>query len=341
MANYSDIKGTTIQSVATDPTNAPDGQVWYNTATLQLKMEGGNYGSAPFTFAEAADLPAFKSTAAGGGTKSAAWITGGGGSPPAGAPATFLYNGASWTTSGPLSRPSQSNGMGSAGTSTAGVVWAGTNPYSNATEKFDGSSWSSSGAFPIAGSYGNGAGTQGAALSISLYQGSPFGICNEFNGSSWSGGGTLPNNNYSVGGCGTQTAGVAVGGEPAPNPAGGTQHQQYNGSSWTASTVLPSTRIFYGNGVVGKQDDTLVMGGTSPSPTTPTSTEYWNGSSWAAQGTLPIGKYGTASGNNAPSGSSAILMGGGPSTPVDSRVKVIEGIPGPGTPSTRSLSSAT
>lgn len=340
MANYSDIKGTTIQSVATDPTNAPDGQVWYNTETLQLKMEGGNYGNAPFTFAEGGLLPAWKSTGAGGGTKSAAWITGGGGSPPAGAPATFLYNGSSWTTSGPLSRGSQTNGMGSAGTSTAGVVWCGTNPYASATEKFDGSAWATSGNFPVSGSYGNGVGSQGAALSVSLYQGTPFGICNHFNGTSWSGGGTIPNNNYSVSGCGTLSAGVAVGGEPAPNPAGGTQHQHYNGSSWTAKTTLPSIRIFYGNGTVGRQDDTLSMGGTSPSPASETSSDYWNGTAWAAQGSLPVNKYGTGAGNNAPSGGSAIIMGGGPASPVDQRAKTIEGIAAPGTPSARALSSA-
>ena len=338
MANYSDIKGTTISLTSSDPSNPIDGQVWYNSSTFQLKMEGGNYGNAPFTFGTLAPLPERKATAAGGGSKAATWVTGGGQLTPTSAPQTYLYNGSSWTTSGPLGRSSQTNGMGSAGVSTAGVVWCGTNPYNNATEKFDGSSWSTSGNFPVSGSYGNGCGTQGAALSVSIYQGSPFGICNEFNGSSWSGGGTIPNNNYSVGGCGTLSAGVAVGGEPAPNPSGGTQHQFYNGSSWTSNTSLPFSRTFYGNGVMGKQDDTLVMGGGGG--TAPTTTEYWNGSAWAAQGTLPVASSSTSCGNNGPSGSTSITMGNGTSSPVDLRDTVMEGISGPGTPSARAISSA-
>ena len=230
--------------------------------------------------------------------------------------------------------------MGSAGLSTAGVVWAGTNPYTNATEKFDGSAWATSGNYPVSGSYGNGCGTQGAALGVSLYQGSPFGICNEFNGSSWSGGGTIPNNNYSVGACGTLSAGVAVGAEGAPNPGAGSQHQFYNGSSWTSNTSIPFNRAFYGNGVMGKQDDTLVMGGQSGPPTAPTTTEYWNGSAWAAQGTLPVGSASTSCGNNGPSGATSITMGNGTSSPVDVRDTVMEGIAAAGTPSARAISSA-
>ena len=69
MANYSDIKGTTISSTSSDPSNTIDGQVWYNSSTFELKMEGGNYGSAPFTFGTLAPLPERKATSAGGGSK--------------------------------------------------------------------------------------------------------------------------------------------------------------------------------------------------------------------------------------------------------------------------------
>jgi hypothetical protein len=40
-------------------------------------MEGGNYGSAPFTFGTLAPLPERKATSAGGGSKAATWVTGG------------------------------------------------------------------------------------------------------------------------------------------------------------------------------------------------------------------------------------------------------------------------
>jgi hypothetical protein len=226
--------------------------------------------------------------------------------------------------------------MGSAGVSTAGVVWAGTNPYNNATEKFDGSSWSTSGNLPTSGSYGNGCGTQGAALSISLYQGSPFGVCNEYNGSSWSGGGTIPNNNYSVGGCGTQTAGVCVGGDPAPNPPGGTQHQHYNGTSWTAKTSLPANRTYYGNGVIGSQDDTYASAGGDP--TSGLSGEYFNGTAWTSQGTLPSLRGGASSTNAQSNGSeNGLIMAGG--SPISATVLTIA--PSVGAPASRDISVAT
>jgi hypothetical protein len=336
MANYSDIKGTTVLTVTSDPTDAIDGQIWYNSTDLELKSQGATYGA--FAFSEIADLPNWKSTGAGGGKTTAAWITGGSDSQPL-FQETYLYNGASWTTSGNLARGSQASGSGSAGLSTAGLIWGGGNPRTNASEKFDGSSWSTSPNFPSAGNYSNGCGLQNAALSISRDDGTPWGQCFEFDGSSWATGGTLPFASYSQGGSGIQTAGVSAGGEGNPDPAAKTQHSNYNGTSWTAKTTMTIGRAFYGNGVAGPQGDTLVMGGQSGPPAAPTATEYWNGSAWATQGTLPLEKYSTATGNNNPSVSSALLMGGGASTPVDQRAKVLQGIPAADTPAARTVNT--
>jgi len=333
MANYSDIKGTTVLTVTSDPTDAIDGQIWYNSTDLQLKAQGATYG--PFAFSEIADLPNWKSTSAGGGSTTAAWITGGSTTQPL-APETYLYNGASWTTSGNLIRTSQTGGSGSAGLSTAGLIWGGGNPYTNGTEKFDGSTWTASTNFPTAAAYTNGCGIFEAALSISRDDGAPYGQCFEFDGTSWATGGTLPASSAAQGGAGIQTAGVSAGTSATPTNQ---QHNHYNGTSWTAKTSMTIGRAFYGNGVAGLQNDTIVMGGQSGPPAAPTAAEYWNGSAWATQNTLPLAKYGTSTGNNNPSVSSALLMGGGDSTPVDQRAKVLQGTPTADTPAARTVST--
>jgi hypothetical protein len=331
MANYSDIKGTTISAVSSDPTNPIDGQVWYNSTDYILKAQGATLG--PRVIGTGTSMPTAKGTSAGGGSITAAWITGG---PNDGT--TFHWDGASWTSAPSLSRgSSQTNGMGSAGLQTSGLVWAGTNPYTNASEAYNGTSWSGTPSIPTGGSYGNGIGIQPSALSVSLYQGSPFGVCFEYNGSSWSGGGTIPNNNYSVGGCGTQTAGVCVGGEAAPNPPGGTQHQHYNGSSWTAKASLPDNRVYYGNGgVIGSQDDTYASAGGQPS--SGLSGEYFNGTAWTSQGTLPSLRSGASSTNSQSNGSeNGLIMAGG--SPISATVLTIA--PSVGAPASRDISVAT
>jgi len=47
MATYITIKGITIQSLASDPSNLTAGQLWYNTTSGTIK---GYNGSATVTF---------------------------------------------------------------------------------------------------------------------------------------------------------------------------------------------------------------------------------------------------------------------------------------------------
>ena len=54
MTTFKGIRGTTIRSASTDPTNPETGQIWYNSTTAQLKgyqtggtwASGGNLGTA-------------------------------------------------------------------------------------------------------------------------------------------------------------------------------------------------------------------------------------------------------------------------------------------------------
>ena len=60
MAEYKTIKGTTIQSLASDPPTIAKGQIWYNTTTgaLRAAVLSGTWASGPA-------FPANISTAAG------------------------------------------------------------------------------------------------------------------------------------------------------------------------------------------------------------------------------------------------------------------------------------
>ena len=42
MADYKGIKGFKVQSLASDPSNPIEGQVWYNTTTALLKFYDGS-----------------------------------------------------------------------------------------------------------------------------------------------------------------------------------------------------------------------------------------------------------------------------------------------------------
>ena len=46
MANYKDIHGTNIETVASDPSNPVNGQVWYNSTDQELKGFTSNQAGA-------------------------------------------------------------------------------------------------------------------------------------------------------------------------------------------------------------------------------------------------------------------------------------------------------
>ena len=98
MANYKDIHGTNIETVASDPDNPVVGQVWYNSTEQKLKGLSENPTGSWATGG------ALNSARAGGGavgTQTAALFFGGDG--PSGKIAlNESYNGSSWTEVGDL-----------------------------------------------------------------------------------------------------------------------------------------------------------------------------------------------------------------------------------------------
>ena len=163
MANYSDIKGFTVQTLSTDTiANQAAGGAWASGGNLN----NGVVGNCGF------------------GTYTAAVSVGGYRSPGTTA-AVEHYDGSSWTTA--TSIPAATDNVGSCGTRTAGLIYGGQRPpNTNATFEYDGTNWTSGGNLNTARRTIVGAGTQTAALAALGAIDPPFTAeAEQYNGSSW------------------------------------------------------------------------------------------------------------------------------------------------------------
>ena len=182
-----------------------DGSVWTNstvyplsigfiagcgTQTATLTGGGSTYTTAANKFngtswTAATAVPYGAEAASLFGSDTAA-IFFGGGDGPGGYPAQAVaYNGTSWTASPSLNNSSRYGSLAT-GTNTAGLAAGGASPINSNTEKWNGSTWTNSGAVPFV-TYnvsGSGVGTQTAAM---LWFGDPTNTTTQyFNGTSWS-----------------------------------------------------------------------------------------------------------------------------------------------------------
>jgi hypothetical protein len=183
---------------------------------------------------------------------------------------TYLFTSNSWTT-GPSTPGSVARYYGAAGGTggqSAMIKFNGEAPggsVSNATEIWNGSSWSSGNNTLVAGEGSEGFGTSTAAVGFSYGPSQPQAYVMEYDGTSWTAGGAFPitGKNKSLGG--TLTAGIATGGNGTPD----TINALYDGTSWTVS---PQSRPIGGaqppKGEVGTQGSHLAV--AVPSPTTAT-----------------------------------------------------------------------
>tara|TARA_R110001606_G_scaffold374428_2_gene532271 strand:- start:14 stop:1000 length:987 start_codon:yes stop_codon:yes gene_type:complete len=180
-----------------------------------------------------------------------------------------------WATGGNLNNNSMR--LGSAGTQTAGLAFAGQEPGPiNHTETYNGTSWSDPGAnYPASIEDLTGSGSQTSALG---YGGaSSTTSSNSWNGSSWTGAPSMNVGHEQFAGCGpSNTAALAFGGN-----SGGYQSacESYNGS-WANSNVMNTAR--YGLGGAGSSTLAIAAGGGYEVGTGPTAkgmqTELYNGS---------------------------------------------------------------
>jgi len=286
MAKYSDIKGFTVQTLASD--------------TIASQQAGG-------TWASGTAMSTARDYVAGWAEDSDACLIAGGSTN-----ATELYNGTSWTEKNDMSAPG--NPMYArhpVGTTTAALAAGGGSPYQSTVEQWDGTNWTEVGDLVTATSFGSNSpvGTTTAGLIAGgLLSGGAFSAINQtYNGSSWSDANELNEGRAYCAGLGTTTAALEVGGQPA-GPTFGNKVEQWDGSSWTELSEFNTSRARGTAG--GTTTSALFYGGAvGPSSTTTAVTEFWNGTSWTELSDLSTARQRGGGGGTL---ASAIMAGGRP-----------------------------
>jgi hypothetical protein len=129
--------------------------------------------------------------------------------------------------------------MGDFGAQTSSIA-AGGSPPTNASESYNGTSWTSTS--PINTTRYDVAGAGASNTSGIIFGGNapPFSATESWNGTSWTTVNSLNTARRFLAGCGIQTAALAIGGEAPTGITGATE--KYNGTTWTTTTPLTTIR---------------------------------------------------------------------------------------------------
>ena len=151
MATYKEIFGKQVKFLSTDPANAAEGQIWYNSTSDTFKTL-----LATEAWSAGASLATSRQLGASAGTQTAALMAGG--QNPSNTALTEEYNGSGWSTGGDLTTP-RSQFSGGFGLQTAAVAASGyTTTNVTNSEEYDGSAWTAGNAVNTARREGGGAG---------------------------------------------------------------------------------------------------------------------------------------------------------------------------------------
>jgi hypothetical protein len=206
---------------------------------------------------------------------------------------TEEYNGSTWA-SGNNMNTARSGAVSGGGQSETDTFAAGGNAgpaRTNATEFYDGTSWTTQSATLATArdSTATGGGQSGAYVAGG-FSPSVTGNTEEYSrsssiitGAAWASGGAIGTALQDPTGFGLQTAAVIFGGETAPG-AFVTTTQNYDGSTWTASGAYPISVTK--SAAAGTQTSGLGIAGGNPYGVT-TVSEY-GGSTWTAGGAYPV-----------------------------------------------------
>ena len=306
MSGYNEIRGLRVKYLSDDPANAEDGQVWYNSTTGNLRVEGIQGTAA---WASGGNLNTSRAGLTGFGTQTAAIAANGDTYPPATGRFTNAaeeYNGATWTGVSPTNTSTNFGGSSKLSPASAGSVFGG-EPVSARHEYWDGSSWSEQTDMNTPRYGSAGAGTQTSSLAMAGI--SDTDATEEWDGSSWTTAANVPFATFITPGAGSQTAAIIFGGNnPAINTTG-----EYDGSGWTLGGNMITTRA--GMGGSGTQTATLAFGGGNPPGTYLTATEEYDGTAWSTRPSMATARRSLGS-----SGSSSAALGFGGYTGAKSAV---------------------
>jgi len=284
MAEYKNIKGFTVQTLATD--------------TIASQAAGGSWASG-------GDLNTGRNGLRGAGISQTATVVFGGNDGSV-TGKTENYNGSSWTETTDLNT-GKTNAVGT-GTYTAAIA-----AYTSTAETWNGSSWTEVSEMNTSRQEVGSLGTSTAALAIGN-QNAASGIVEQWNGSTWTEVNDLTTAVGVTAGFGTTSAGNAAGGGIAPG-ASVANNQSWNGSSWTEVGDLNQNRYF--GSASGTSTSGLVFAGYRSSPASEiANTESWNGTSFTEQADLSTARFTGGPAHNSTQADS-LLAGGNPSNKVN------------------------
>jgi len=218
---------------------------------------------------------------------------------------------AAWSSGGNLNT-ARGGTNNAAGDKTAGVTFGGQVPpgRSDATEEYDGTSWTSVTNTPAARRSYLVTGTQTASLLCGGQPPTPTANGDaetyEYNGSSFTETSDINNQRDSAAGAGTQTAGLAIGGRTRPGSTfvPNANVEEYDGSTWTTANAMPANNS-NSTGATGPQ--TAAVFATAK----PAHVASYDGTNWTAitaTQQIPDSYGGTGV---AGTSSSDVYMGGG------------------------------
>ena len=286
MAGYNTIRGLRVKYLSADPAGAEDGQVWYNSTTGNLRVDG-ILGTA--AWASGGVYPTAVSVNSAAGTQTAA-IGFGGSLSPGTSNASNTYDGNSWTATPTINTSRFNAGSAKNGSQTAALMIAGNSgTETNVCEEYNGSTWASVNNYPVsAREHDQGTGTQTSALCSAGYTGSYIATTCTYDGTNWTAlGGPSDMNAARFAGTtvGTQTSAVMFAGT---SPVGTGLVESWDGSTWSEEAATFNTPRNAG-GSAGTSGNAIFFGG-EPVPAG-TATENWNGTSFATTASMATPRY--------------------------------------------------
>ena len=313
MANYKELEGFSVQTLATDPdTPGWVGSIFYNSTSGTFKTVKPG-GLPAGTWASGGDRPAGVQGGTGFGSGSTSGLAATGNLYPSTVVTADVqtYDGSSWTEVGNVNTARKYLAASGGAPQTAGIIFAGgLNPgpgtrYTNA-EVWNGSSWTETGDLNTARDNIRGAGASSTAALA--FGGVPQTTYTEnWNGSAWTEVADLNTAKANGAGFGTNTNAIAAG---TDTPALSGETESWNGTSWTEVSDLNTGRSYaFG---FGTSTSGIVAGG-APDPKA--ETEFWNGTSWTEVADLGSARW---AGNyqNGSSGTNGLVSGGIPAAPL-------------------------
>ena len=211
--------------------------------------------------------------------------------------------------------PTSTAGMFGAGITTANVTYGGS-PSLPAANKYDGTTWTSTGGLLTGRDDMSGGGTQTAAFAV----GGGYPVKDQmetFDGSTWSEDNDLNTARAKLGGAGTTTSAIVAGGEPSSHTD---ISEKWDGTSWTEVGNLNTSR--HGLAGAGASNTSAIVFGGYTGLATTNDAESWDGTSWTTVGALNTARYYLA---GAGIQTAAIAIGGSQNPPVIANTELWDG----------------